>query len=195
MSKIKSGYIVGHLTLKNKLYKTESGKFVWSATCDCGRDVDEYVLNRPVNKAASCGLCCDKSGNKLPFGEKFNKLKLVEKTITEEGVNYLWLCDCGNTTNVPLSNVTKGITKSCGCLQKENAVAYTDEKYEGKKFNRLTFIKHLCKWEGSITGTKPVALWSCDCGNEKVLRLDDVIYGKTKSCGCAVKRKKEVTSL
>jgi hypothetical protein len=54
------------------------------------------------------------------------------------------------------------------------------QKFEkGTKFNRLTFIKetrneNYCRW----------AIFRCDCGVKKELRLFCVKNGVTKSCGC-----------
>lgn len=55
---------------------------------------------------------------------KYNLLTVVEeyKTRTKSGVSQRrlkCLCDCGNTTDVEKSKVIHGITKSCGCIQKE----------------------------------------------------------------------------
>ena len=54
------------------------------------------------------------------------------------------------------------------------------DKYIGKKFNRLT-----CK-EFSHKGKygEKYYLFECECGNEKVMSLLNVVSGKTKSCGC-----------
>lgn len=50
----------------------------------------------------------------------------------------------------------------------------------GLKFNRLTAIK--CTGRNKFN----IFLWlfRCDCGNEKVIRKDSVMFGHTKSCGC-----------
>ncbi len=54
-------------------------------------------------------------------GQKFNRLKAIKRTKKTAKGSYYWLCicDCGNTTEVPISFITKGIVKSCGCLQRE----------------------------------------------------------------------------
>lgn len=53
-------------------------------------------------------------------------------------------------------------------------IKYTDEFLKSKKWGRLTFIKRT-RW--------CYALWLCDCGREKEIKLGDVIR-RTKSCGC-----------
>lgn len=45
----------------------------------------------------------------------------------------------------------------------------------GKRFGRILVLKYVgkSKW-----------LCRCDCGNEKIIRRDALIQGRTKSCGC-----------
>lgn len=62
-------------------------------------------------------------------GKRFGRLTVIEfdkrtKNISKKGkvyYSYYWKCkcDCGNEKSVLLSNLIKGISKSCGCLEKE----------------------------------------------------------------------------
>ena len=54
---------------------------------------------------------------------------------------------------------------------------------EGDKFNRLTAIKFAYK-----KGIHTYWLFKCDCGNEKVICVNNVKRGNTKSCGCLFKK-------
>jgi hypothetical protein len=61
----------------------------------------------------------------------------------------------------------------------------------GKKFNFLTVISYY----GNNGKNHGAWLWcKCDCGNEKQIRIDALLTGRTKSCGCynkiAVRKKK-----
>lgn len=51
----------------------------------------------------------------------FGKLTVLELDHVEKSKRY-WKCqcECGNTTVVREGNLRHGITKSCGCLKKEN---------------------------------------------------------------------------
>ena len=60
-------------------------------------------------------------------------------------------------------------------------------KYIGKKFEKLTVIS----LDRKDSNNKKYYLCKCDCGNEKVIRSDSFVTGKTKSCGCL---NKEVNS-
>ena len=55
-------------------------------------------------------------------GEKYNRLLVLQRFGTNGiGRGVLWecLCDCGNKTIVRSGDLTKGHTKSCGCLRRE----------------------------------------------------------------------------
>lgn len=54
-------------------------------------------------------------------GKKFNRLSIIEETSDRRRRNivYKTLCDCGNITLIEGGKISRGHTKSCGCLQKE----------------------------------------------------------------------------
>jgi hypothetical protein len=64
---------------------------------------------------------------RIEVGVRFGRLVIVSLSRVRErpsGVRVnVWLCacDCGNHTDVFAGNLTNGITKSCGCLQKQGA--------------------------------------------------------------------------
>jgi len=56
--------------------------------------------------------------------QKFGRLTVVcptGKRSKQRGVIWLCRCDCGNLKEVRSDQLISGITKSCGCLQKEMA--------------------------------------------------------------------------
>lgn len=59
----------------------------------------------------------------------------------------------------------------------------------GDKFSRLTLISYL----PSVQGKNRRAVFKCDCGIDKEIRLGHVTTGKTVSCGC-IKRKHLVSA-
>jgi hypothetical protein len=55
-------------------------------------------------------------------GKKYNKLIGIRKVGYKQykhrkSAIWLWQCDCGNITKTKAERVTKGTTKSCGCLR------------------------------------------------------------------------------
>ena len=58
------------------------------------------------------------------------------------------------------------------------------ENIIGKTFNWLTIIEEVKKTQND---TKKYYKCKCICGNEKIVRLDNLKNGNTKSCGCLKK--------
>ena len=58
---------------------------------------------------------------------------------------------------------------------------YNIDDYIGKQFNHLTLIKNLYKIDKN---NSKLALFKCDCGNEKILVFTQVLNGAVTSCGC-----------
>lgn len=63
----------------------------------------------------------------------------------------------------------------------------------GKRFGRLTVIKEV----EPENKRNDVTYWlcKCDCGNQKVVRMDQLRNGRTKSCGCLQKERSSLSSL
>lgn len=163
---------------------SKSNKVLYRCFCDCGEEVllDNSALVKP--KRPSCGKCTTRTGVDLPYGQTFGKLTLVKQYRDGEKLRYLWRCDCGNNHVAPISSVMSGNTSSCGCLGREQGVAETDKRYAGKKYAKLTYKQHAWKWNGPGEGKNPLAIWTCDCGEEKEILIGSVTSGKTTSCGC-----------
>lgn len=58
---------------------------------------------------------------------------------------------------------------------------HEENKYIGRKYNRLLCLKKETKTDGR---GNPYYLFKCDCGNETVSNLYHVTSGATTSCGC-----------
>ena len=55
-------------------------------------------------------------------GSRFGRLVVLEKSQNKSKwgeIFWLCKCDCGNTKTVRANQLTRGVTKSCGCLQRE----------------------------------------------------------------------------
>jgi hypothetical protein len=88
-------------------------------------------------------------------------------------------CDCGGSSVATVSGLTRGLTKSCGCLRSESGKFKTLD-ITGQRYGRLTVVKRV----GSRNGK---ALWSCDCdcgarGHETT--QNQLQRGHAQSCGC-----------
>lgn len=62
------------------------------------------------------------------IGKKFGRLTVLEvqpyydKNGKRKGCQVLCRCSCGNTKITPINSLVKGLTTSCGCLQKECSI-------------------------------------------------------------------------
>jgi hypothetical protein len=116
-------------------------------------------------------------------GKKFNNLLVIEKTEERKQNKVVWLClcDCGNYTKVVGSALSADRIKSCGCLRhkKKERDDIIDKRFGSwmvKNFverDKYGESLYLCK---------------CDCGAEKKIRRSILIYGRSKSCGCSMKK-------
>ena len=55
-------------------------------------------------------------------GKVFDRLTVVSLSYTGANYNKYWncTCDCGNVTTVRGDRLTRSVTRSCGCLRREN---------------------------------------------------------------------------
>lgn len=119
-------------------------------------------------------------------GQKIGKLTVIERDIARKSGAAYWICkcDCGNTISVRGNNLRdkNHPTQSCGCLNKENRKIDTDSLV-GKVFNRLQVIERDLK---KPVGHGHTSYWICKCicGNIISVSHQNLVTGKTQSCGC-----------
>jgi hypothetical protein len=120
-------------------------------------------------------------------GHRYGRLTAISDTGVRRHNSsiWLWLCDCGNTTEVPLNAVRQGNTTSCGCyrLQQLNKACAND--LTGQTFGRLTAIKPI-RNSLKTNGAKGSLVWQfrCTCGNLHQAEGRLVKSGHIQSCGC-----------
>ncbi len=113
----------GRLTAK-EVVRTVLGKGnMWRCECECGGEKEvpaAYLLN---GYTRSCGCMNAERQARLDItGQRWGRLvavchvgyTTVEQTGKKQAV-WLWQCDCGNTKEIPATQVKHGGTRSCGC--------------------------------------------------------------------------------
>lgn len=73
-------------------------------------------------------------------GKRFGRLVVESEYYKPKWHGYACVCrcDCGSMTEVASSNLTKGVTKSCGCLNREMTIA-RNSKYDNDIERRLGY--------------------------------------------------------
>lgn len=107
-------------------------------------------------------------------GQKFGNI-LVKEFSYKRNNNYYWncVCDCGNEKIIRITNLTNGLTNSCGCSRFLNL--------KGQKFGRLIVKKLISRDKGAKW------LCLCECGKEVVVKQNNLLSKNTQSCGCLFK--------
>ena len=114
-----SGKRVGMLTVLRKTRGEHRYDSFWECICDCGKtkEITDHQLR--FESVKSCG--CMRTKHDFPSdltGMLFGRLTVIKKT---KAVTWLCECECGNLTEVSSANLRDGVTRSCGCLQREVA--------------------------------------------------------------------------
>ena len=152
---IEIGQRFGKLVIVSFLEKKAYRNY-WNCKCDCGNMKavrEDHLIN---NKIISCG--CYRQNKPAPnlldlVGKHFGKLTVLSFAYIQNSYSY-WncKCDCGNTFIACGKLLTRGTTKSCGCLKHENNKkkkrifpVVSDTKELAKRFNRSEGAIYLAK--------------------------------------------------
>lgn len=121
---------------------------------------------------------------KIPIpniGDRFGQLVVAGEHFFRNGRRDPLLpcrCDCGATTNVVVYHLRSGHTSSCGCLERHRSGprAHVPLLEPGQKFDRWTVLYE--------TARHGYFACRCECGNEKVVFVQALKGGRSRSCGC-----------
>lgn len=188
---------------QDKDYISPKGKHSpqWLCKCDCGKFVTVigYSLTKK-NGTKSCGCISIEQIRVLKrprynlIGKRFGRLTVLERaedykidTNNNKKRYACWLCkcDCGNKVIVKQNKLIQNRTKSCGCYRKEVTAKRIRKDLTGMRFGKLLVLEYA----GNFNSNRCIneqALWlcKCDCGNNKIIKSQNLISGDTKSCGC-----------
>jgi hypothetical protein len=96
---------------------------LWDCVCRCGTKRAVRGKDLRNGKSTGCGGCSKRIDL---VGQRFDRLKVLalhpERRRWGNSVTACWLCryDCGVESVVAGSELRRGRTRSCGCLQREN---------------------------------------------------------------------------
>lgn len=179
------GNLVGIRKIEN------ASRTKWLFKCDCGNEVEAYLVNVTSGRTKSCGKKCGLKnhpyeGRKtLGFrgdltGQRFGRLLVLEQLADKDRyTQFLCQCDCGEKTIVKGSNLKYGTTKSCGCLHRELSGKSSFDDLTSRRFGKLVVVSQAPSRYDKIH-------WQClcDCGKETIVSTSGLKSGHTQSCGC-----------
>lgn len=96
--------------------------------------------------------------------EKYGKLTISDRISEKRAI---FQCECGSFNEYAIKSVIEGRITSCRCNRTASFI--------GMKYNHLTVME--------ISGPDFVNC-QCDCGNNKRCRIENLLNGNPKSCGC-----------
>jgi hypothetical protein len=114
-------------------------------------------------------------------GMRFGRLVALERgTSSGKETRWLCVCDCGARVECFTNALSRGQSKSCGCLRSDLTAERCRADITGERFNRLVAIERV-----GINKHKR-AVWSlrCDCGNLTTAEVGPLRGGHLISCGC-----------
>ena len=119
-----TGKRFGDLTVLRRGENDKHGKACWVCRCACGKECIVSGAKLKSGHTQSCG--CRRTGapgNAVDLtGQRFGRLTVLYRAEAKtKSKKVLWhcRCDCGNETDVFAGALSRGLTQSCGCLNRE----------------------------------------------------------------------------
>lgn len=170
-----TGQKFGMLTAIERDYSSDRNDAMWICKCDCGNKKSVSSSDLRHSKVKSCGCSSFQlvSESKLKdiSGKRYGRLVAIGRVRLNENHLSVWLCkcDCGNYCEVPLSGLTGGKTRSCGCLHKETFNRNKHKESKTRLYRIWAAMRDRCNRPGSINykwyggkGVKVCEEWSND---------------------------------
>ena len=121
-----TGRQFGDLTALRRVENDKRGKVCWLCRCSCGKESVVQASQLKSGKTRSCGCKrYDTVYNKYDLtGQRFGRLTAsyhLNKENHAESSFWHCRCDCGKEVDVATTSLVHGLTKSCGCWNKEQS--------------------------------------------------------------------------
>lgn len=196
---VEAGQRFGKLVVVDGSYGLKGRYRAAICKCDCGNQHVVRINLLLLGESKSCGCNRGQHERKKPSrppvkrnltGQRFGRL-LVRgdsgQRNYKRGILWDCKCDCGTEKLIETSQLTCGITSSCGCLQRDLVAKRMFVDHTGKRFGMLSVISLHARGKSGATS---YARWlcRCDCGREAIIRSNSLTQGEIISCGCAAGR-------
>lgn len=190
---------------EHSVIKTKSYLLTYvNCICKCGEHTVKDLKSIKRGNTKSCGCLIkevhsvrgiDKRVKFISKGDVFGNLIVLYEIENSSPRTVQCRCVCGVEKSYRLNNLTRGTTKSCGCLKNINSPKNGLKNRRvhinrGEVFERLTVIKEV---EGIQYGEKTRLHRQfecrCECGNITIVSMRNLRGGRTNSCGCYKKER------
>lgn len=109
-------------------------------------------------------------------GKVFGQLTVLKEDVKKSKnrqTYWICLCTCGMQKSMRSDSLSGGTVVSCGCYIRKLQSRYVN--LTGNTYNYWTVISHNKRNE---------CFCKCKCGTEKIVRVQTLTEGTSKSCGC-----------
>lgn len=169
----------GRLTVINYEGRNSKNQHIWKCECSCTKT--KIVSSRCLmgGNTKSCGCLQNDWPQYELEGKMFDRWKVISRTTATTGKRgrTYWLCECQCENKilreVKENSLLTGISKSCGCINKEKQKEKNQKRfndYVGMVFGELTVMALL---EKSKDGKIPYRC-KCNCGNFRDVYLKEL---------------------
>lgn len=123
-----TGQKFGELTVTQRLGIDDKGIQIWMCHCTCG---NKAIVSQPRLLSHKIKHCSSAVHNQHLIdltGQHFGRLTVLRQVPrASKNGNARWLCrcNCGNYVEADSYNLRHGVTRSCGCLRRENSKKLT----------------------------------------------------------------------
>lgn len=190
-----TGQTFGRLTVLGRGFPVRPGGATWVCRCSCPDQTIKRISSASLRLGLtqSCGCfqkeCTSARSSHHLEGKTFGRLTVIEREAIppKRGVAWRCACSCGNMArNILSTNLVRGITKSCGCYQREQTSRSAVKDLTGKTFGWLTVVAQVgrtrrlnVRWLCRCAGGGP------RCRGETTAVGAELLGGSRVSCGCA----------
>lgn len=191
----------GKLTVDAYIGREQQGRQtvpMYLCHCECGStDVKASRWALLKGDKSSCGCAHKDAGNaKLENleGRVFDRWKVLEQAPTRysqsgktRSIMWWCQCECGTIKSVGARALKTGMSKSCGCLQKERVSEALTDDLTDRYFGYLHVLHRNGSYRsksGAKSGVRAVWHCVCKCGQECDVIGESLKNGDITSCGC-----------
>ncbi len=129
-----TGQQFGSLTVLRRVENDKNNKVQWLCRCECGQEcvVKSAALKTGHKSSCGCKRYAISYNGKDLTGQRFGRFTVLYRSEQDkkgQGVTWHCRCDCGKEVDVPACSLSRGLIRSCGCLNYEEMLRMHDHMH------------------------------------------------------------------